>query len=149
MIMSTQIQFKKLVWEQPKLPLKSILLFCESPLATFEVSKYRRAFYKEGKNPECLLLSIHYAGGQLHCFTFDTIEECQEHANAWWKEKIEDCFTFEVPKIRIEQCIACNGLGQIARLSKVDTAFKYNFETCKTCSGEGKVNCETSENPAQ
>ena len=94
-------------------------------------------------------LEINYSGGMWDCFCYDSIEQCQDRANAWWKEKIENCFIFEIPAIKLEQCIACNGLGQIARLSKGDTAFKYNFETCKTCGGEGKVNCETSKNPAQ
>jgi hypothetical protein len=44
-------------------------------------------------------LEITFGGGHWDCFHYPTIEQCQERANAWWKEKIEDCFTFEIPSL--------------------------------------------------
>lgn len=44
-------------------------------------------------------LEINFSGGMWDCFCYDSIEQCQERANAWWKEKIEDCFTFEIPSL--------------------------------------------------
>jgi len=140
---------KPLVWEEGESIVNSFpdpILVSINELAEFAILNYNG-----DPGHECVnfKLEITYGGGHWDCFCYDTIEKCQERANAWWKEKIEECFIFKVPTIRMEQCVACNGLGQIARLNKRDTVFKYNFETCKTCSGEGKVNCESSETTAQ
>jgi hypothetical protein len=48
---------------------------------------------------DCFKLEIIFGHGHWDCFHYPTIEQCQERANAWWKEKIEDCFTFEIPAL--------------------------------------------------
>ena len=83
---------KPLVWEQGQLiggGFPDPILVSNSEL--FEILIIPNMQECEGRP---FKLEIHYGGGQWDCFCYDSIEKCQERAEAWWKEKIENCFTF-------------------------------------------------------
>lgn len=89
---------KPLVWEQGEETIHAFppqtILVCVNPLAEFAIWTIF--------NPEDgtqFRLEICYAHGQWDCFTYPTIEQCQERAEAWFRSMIEDCFTFEIPSL--------------------------------------------------
>ena len=91
---------KPLIWEEGESIVNSFpdpILVSINELAEFAILIYNG---DPDMSDDNFKLEITFGGGHWDCFHYPTIEQCQERANAWWKEKIEDCFTFEIPTIR-------------------------------------------------
>jgi hypothetical protein len=95
------INLKPLIWEQGEEIIHSFppqtILVCINPLAEFAIW----TIFNPDETPEHQFrLEICYAHGQWDCFTYPTIEQCKERADAWLRDMIEEAIIFEVPALK-------------------------------------------------
>lgn len=87
---------KPLIWEQGESIVNSFpdpILVSINELVEFAILIYNG----DPDISDCFKLEIIFGHGHWDCFHYATIEQCQERANAWWKEKIQKTIVFNIP----------------------------------------------------